>query len=99
MGGGGHHVQNIHTLYTDDSGVIDCFSFEHSFTLTFDSGSISGLIFSRLALNQTITSMINAKNMIPAVVPVCVRARQRTQQRRRKQIEFVSVRFIFDHIL
>lgn len=79
MGGeGGYRVCYVRakpykSLYTDDSGVIDCFSFAHSSTLTFDSGSMS----IRLALNQTITSIINAKNIIPAVVPVGVRVRVR----------------------
>lgn len=73
-------MRNICTLYTDDSGVIDCFSSKHSFTLTFDSGSIS----IRLALNQTITSIMNAKNMIPAVVPACVCAPKNTKEQKEK---------------
>lgn len=52
-------------VYTEDSGVIVGFSFEYSSVFSFDSGSIS----IRLALCQTTTSMINAKNIIPDVVP------------------------------
>lgn len=52
-------------VYTDDSGVIVGFSFEYSSAFGFDSGSMS----IRLALCQTTTSIINAKNIIPDVVP------------------------------
>lgn len=57
----------LYTLYTDDSGVLVGFSIVNSSSLIFDSGSIS----IRLALYQTTISMINAKNIMPAVVPVC----------------------------
>lgn len=60
---------SVEKFYTDDSGVIVGFSFEYSSVLIFDPGSMS----IRFALCQTTTSIINAKNIIPDVVPATLK--------------------------